>query len=264
MPYTNIPESKLTPAIGFVVGRLKAELLTRAQTQVDRIIEELKSELICSNQDKLKAITSGVNNLRRSINNINSRIQKITSLVNKLSAIITTINILVEFLKVLPLPTSLPGVTAGTIITFGDKLKTIREFIKQIEDDVNSIRGLLLGASGILILINSLLARLEAIDQALLSCQEQGEVDISKLDERSIKTLDQPSNQQIFSHINKNTGVEYTLQVIEEKESQFLRRYVIAREKLTNRIVIEGEKSFSSSVDILIEEVKFRIDTELT
>lgn len=59
-------------------------------------------------------------------------------------------------------------------------------------------------------------------------------------------------------------GIAYSLEIIEDPSIKYLvpKRYAVARD-MSGVIVMKGAPSFSSSTDILIEEIKFRIDHQL-
>jgi len=61
-----------------------------------------------------------------------------------------------------------------------------------------------------------------------------------------------------------NRGIEYRFQVLTDPSDNIAPlRSVRAIEVSTERVALEGERSFSSSVDVLVEELKFRIIEEL-
>lgn len=261
MAYTNIPESTLTSSIGSIVGSMKGLLIAQVTVQVNEIIDEFKQDAICQNEVALSNIATKKNNIKRNVDKFSERTQKIAAITSKLSAAITGIKILIQILKTLPIPTATPGVTLGTAVANGDKLRTIREFVKQTEDDIKTVRNIVTGAAGISLVISSILSQLDVIDAALSRCKEKGSVNIDKLIREPL-TIDQPSNDVTLSY--RNDKGEFKFNIIEEDINGLVRRQVNAIDVRSGRIAITGEKSYSSSIDILIQEVKFRLDTELS
>jgi len=261
MAYTNIPESTLSSSIGPIIGSMKGLLIAQVTVQVKEILDEFKQDTICQNENILSNIATKKNNIKRNVDKFSERTQKIASITSKLSAAITGIKILVQILKTLPIPTSTPGVTLGTAITSADRLRTVREFIKQTEDDIKTIRNIVTGAAGITAVISGILSQLDIIDTALARCREEGSVNIDSLIREPL-TVDQPSNRQSLSY--RNDKGEFTFNIIEEDIDGLIRRQVNAVSKRSGRVVIIGEKSYSSSIDILVQEIKFRLDTELS
>lgn len=67
-----------------------------------------------------------------------------------------------------------------------------------------------------------------------------------------------------FFHTGPN-GIVYRLEILPDPESPSIapRNFAVAREP-GGVIVLRGPKSFSSSVDVLLNEIKFRIDNQLS
>ena len=61
------------------------------------------------------------------------------------------------------------------------------------------------------------------------------------------------------------TGIVYNLEIVADPESPSIapRNFAIAREP-GGAVVLKGPKSFSSSIDVLLNEIKFRIDNQLS
>lgn len=71
------------------------------------------------------------------------------------------------------------------------------------------------------------------------------------------------ANDSRFFHTGPN-GILYKLEILVDPNSPQIapRRYAIAKDP-SNVIVMKGPKSFSSSTDVLLDEIKFRIDNQL-
>ena len=66
-----------------------------------------------------------------------------------------------------------------------------------------------------------------------------------------------------FTHIGAN-GEVYTLEILPDLEGSTIapRHFAVAKD-YEGTIVMKGPKSFSSSIDVLLDEIKFRIDNQL-
>lgn len=66
-----------------------------------------------------------------------------------------------------------------------------------------------------------------------------------------------------FTHIGAN-GEVYTLEILPDLEGPTIapRHFAVAKD-YEGTIVLRGPKSFSSSIDVLLDEIKFRIDNQL-
>jgi len=261
MPYLTIPQSNLSPFIGLLIGTMKGRLLTSVTNQVSEIVDEFKDETICENTQALKNIAKKKDNIQSNVNSFNQRINKVQSIAAKLLALTSALKVIISVLRSLPIPTT-PAVTVGTIVTTGDTLTTIREFVVQLEEDAESILSIVSGAAGITSVLSGILSNLSIIDSALASCEETGKVNIKELKEEPI-TKDQKKEERNLLYTAEN-GRQYRLEIREFDDEAALRRQVVARDVKSGRIALSGEKSYSSSIDILIKEIKFRLDTDLS
>jgi len=277
MPYVNIPDSNLAPTIGKVVGRMKGELTSRVQSQVDEITQEFLSENICSNQTKLNSISKKKDNIQSNLLKFQRRIDALRKTATALLVLTSAFKIIINIIKALPIPCT-PFVTVGVNTTFSDKLHQAKELVKQIEEDVESILRILTGAVGVLALVQGILSKLNVIDQALQECSTKGVIDRDDFN-RQIRTggentneldnIDQendsnsPGRSTIYFSEPNNRNFQLILREVEDTSLVAPLRFVEVRDVSTNKVVFQGEKSYSAEAKILFEEIKFKIDTEL-
>lgn len=83
------------------------------------------------------------------------------------------------------------------------------------------------------------------------------------LDDLTLPTGQDKESDVRFFHEGSN-GIQYRLEIIKDPDSPSIapRHFAVARDP-QNIIVMRGQKSFSSSVDVLLDEIKFRIDNQL-
>ena len=79
---------------------------------------------------------------------------------------------------------------------------------------------------------------------------------------KPVSDLDK-SNDSRFSHAGPN-GEVYFLDIVVDPKSPKIapRRFAVAK-NIENIIVLKGAKSFSSDINVLLDEIKFRIDNQL-
>lgn len=80
---------------------------------------------------------------------------------------------------------------------------------------------------------------------------------------QNLNTQTQSTDSRFF-HTGP-TGIVYNLEILPDPESPSIapRNFAIAREP-GGAVVLKGPKSFSSSIDVLLNEIKFRIDNQLS
>jgi hypothetical protein len=109
---------------------------------------------------------------------------------------------------------------------------------------------------------NRLIGILDKIEKSNLDSEIKG--NISNL-LNLLRTLDKNTRtqDQNFQHTGSD-GTLYTLEIIKDENSPSIapRNYAIAK-NAEGVVVFKGPKSFSSSTQILLQEIKFRIDNQL-
>jgi len=119
------------------------------------------------------------------------------------------------------------------------------ELDKQELDSINTLNGLLNNIDGS-DLNNEIKDRLKSLLDTFIAHPED--------------TVQEIPN---FFHTGPN-GIVYKLEIIIDPESPQIapRRFAVAKNK-DGIVVLKGQKSFSSSTQILLDEIKFRIDNQL-
>ena len=105
---------------------------------------------------------------------------------------------------------------------------------------------------------------LNTVNSALKNLEGSGFKDelTSLLDPFSSPT-DEELNSDKFTHIGPN-GEQFFLDIQTDNSESFIapRRFAVAK-NISGVILLRGPKSFSSSIDVLLDEIKFRIDNQL-
>lgn len=83
------------------------------------------------------------------------------------------------------------------------------------------------------------------------------------LNDLTIPSIEERTDNSDFFYTGPNGDV-YKLEIVKDPNSPSIapRHYAIAKD-YQDSIVLKGQKSFSSSVDVLLNEIKFRIDNQL-
>lgn len=289
MPYVNIPETGLEASIAVQIGKLKGEFQGRVQATLSDILEDLKNG--CPSKAKLDQIVDRLNSIKELSTNISDKINRIKKLISPLRTGSSAILSIVTVLKGLPIPGL--ALTAGVTSTFSDLLHLVKEFGTQLKTSADSIDSLLNQTQALTGLLNRASEISQKVDIILEFCTLAEESGLL-LDEECISTIVNGTNQEAAQCIRDfntqlgvnldserrieanlgtgvlNQGVEqytgpdgtlYTLKLV-EVPSDFTRaprRQVIAETEQGIK-KFQSDASFSSSVDVLKGQVKFRID----
>jgi len=260
---------KISGIIARQVGSIQGKVTAQVQNRVLEILSKFTSQ--CPTDKQIQQIISQKNNLLRTISSFERRIDKLRSTVNKFDPIIRSTKTAIRVIKSIPLPTAIIptgggiGIPIRVLTTYSDALIRLNKFVDSLEADKQGVLGIINSTSGVLVRLRQ---SLERIDIAIQECSKESP-NLS-----SIVLTSQPKG---------NTGTEgtpidpltgevdprflykgYTLVIIQDPDSPQIapRRYAIAKDR-RGIVVLKGQSSFSSSTDVLLDEIKFRIDNQL-
>lgn len=266
--------SKLTQIIATQVGTLQGELESRIKTELEAQLEQFKEE--CPTIPILKNAINTVNNISSTTSTFSNRVGRLKKLVEPLIIVTQAATVLISLIKSNPIPVAVgtpPGPqggllfsqTAGQVASTADKLQKIQQQLDSVNQDIDQVANITQGFDSTLSSINSTLGQ---IAQQVQECASQ--VDDEELQDL-LQTIQAPievQNQQISQNqptqYRGSNGRLYTLEVIQDNSAQFTipRRVAVAKDNI-GVIVLRGQPSFSSNTQVLLDELKFRIDNQL-
>ena len=253
--------------------------LAKGTARFDAIANDIiaKFELGCPPKGELERIIQQKNTITTALTQVSGVIDTITKIGTTLDQILTGLNIAVNVIKFLPLP--LPPFSpallatgpAVAVDTLGDLVKVGKGAVAIIPDALGQI------AKG----INALIEKLSTIDGLLNPCLAEA-------------GLDGSINNDDLSNLLNSTGVNSDTDVNKETEAELLAKlqpnsndplfyrgwklviqndpqnpYSFPSRRIQGTEGLSGEKiynqpnkaySFSSSVEVLLDEIKFRIN----
>lgn len=282
MPYLNIPESGLDASISKLIGRLRGTFESDVSLNVDTLGDSFKNG--CPDAAQKRLLFTKLNNIKETSVNITDRLNRFRKIPGPLKTSSRAILGGVSAIKFIPFPPFFPG---GKI---ADVLQLVKELGIQLKSSAESIEFALSQTQGLERLLKKTANIGEKIDTALELCElaEQNNTSIppdllnslvngtdsesafalrelNKLVGRDKKPNQPDTRLTIPSNSSEQyagpDGTVYNLKVI-QVQSDFTRaprRQAIA-ENIQGEKKFESSKSFSSSVEVLKREVKFRID----
>ena len=211
---------------------------------------------IISNTNKVK---KSVLKLQKTLEGLNNALNIAYSVTRTLSGIITTAEVTVNGLDLaLPAlaatPTGASGLSARIMSKVENLIRPYKQDIAELEKDICE-------ASKVVVYIatqvNLLIAFLEVLDLLLQRCIAQA-TELEQLQGINLATYNELGPQVRLSYRG------YTIDIRTDENSPAIapRRYAVALDPV-GVVVLTGPSSFSSNTDILIEELKFRIDNHL-
>ena len=200
------------------------------------------------NSEVLTELINKRNKLAKQLNNLYKTVDSTTKALGLLDTTITTFSTTFNFLKSIPIPT--PPPPAPSLVP------PIQDLKPGIDSNIKKFSTI---SSGVLILLTTLrdsiqqaLELLKLLDQFIQNCTDEAELD-------SINEELRVTNQQQPPQVIQING--FTMGVETETTSNTLKRKRAIAKNNQGVILLRGEYSFSSSDQILIDELIFYIQT---
>jgi len=252
----NVPKIQLAVLIAPAIIKLRIELENKVLKELESIAADLTGE--CPDLSVLETYNKKINNIKSFLTKIERRGNSIKKTLDPLIKAERAILAAVTILEVLPAPNTFT--TVGVTNKAAQLLAEIKQFAKDIHDEVFLVSGLIEGSLGLLTIVNLLNDRLQTIDIQLQSCIENG-----ILDEAAVEAIEEgrETENTTISYTSPNTGQIFDIRVVlvsDEKIAPL--RQAIAYDNL-GIARFKSDQSFSSSTKVLVDEVKLRIDNNI-
>ena len=256
-------KSQISKIVSSQIGPLQAKLRSTIQKKVLELLKEFANG--CPNVERMKKIMKIRNNLLNTINAFQKRVDAIKPIANKLQPAVSAAKIALNVITSIPIPTAIIppmsggiGVPISVLNKYSKAINLLATTIDVLEADIKAVNSIV---TTVTVPISTLRDRLQAIDLKIAQCSTNSS------DPTALIATAQPLG---------NTGSEgtpdpnylykdYVLEIIEDPNSPKIapRRYAIAKNK-RGVVVIRGPVSFSSSTQVLLDEIKFQIDKQLS
>ena len=282
MAFLNIPESGLSTSIATQIGKLKGEFETKVGSSLNSIQEKLKDG--CPSNAELENIKNQLDNISELSNNISDRLKRFEAFIDPLLQGAVALSNVVTILKGLPIPGL--ALTAGVTTTFSDILTLVKEFSTQLKNSATTIEGLLAQADSLNQILKFAEQVSKKVDIALQFCAlADGDLPAECIDKIVNGTEEEAAqciadfNKRLGSNLQNEDklkeeaatvederytgpdGREYIIRIIQviSEYTRAPKRQAVA-ETLQGVVKFKSDSSFSSSIDVLKRQVKFRID----
>jgi hypothetical protein len=236
--------------------------INTAIDQLEPVIrQEMRKIVKCPTEERTLLLLNRLENFTKIVNKLQSIINRISKIVNVLSGIVNAINISITAAQTtiagldatLPLqaatPTGASGLTARIIARVQRLADKYSDEVADLDDKVCKAAKAVQFANNQITILQGFL---QVADALLRTCIIEAPSFASRITPQST-----PRNRQALSYRG------YTLEVRTVQGNTVApQRYAVALDTL-GVVVLEGPRSYSSNTDILIEELKFRIDNQL-
>jgi len=249
-------KSRLIPVILTLIAEFGITKVTQLVAQNKNKLEDVKNQISCPTQEELAKLISRKNKLVKQLNNTLKVIDSTTKALGISGNVITVLEISFLILKNLPLPTSVPpgaGLPTNVLLGIQDSKDAIGKTITSLKA-VNT--GLLITLVILRQVLTQALQNLSLLDELIQHCspntpQEQISAELT--------ALTQQQSNQLSPVVTNVNGFEMEVET-EATTNSLKRRRAIARNK-GGVVMLQGEWSYSSIDQILIDELVFYIQT---
>jgi len=256
---TQILKTQLTPDPTYVIINktstlLKQKLLPFLLSQIAAFgltkVTQKKPKTTCPPQDKLiqiikqrNKISTQLNNLFKTLGILQTTTQTLTNTITPLSSLITT-------LELLPFPIP-PGTPINVIGRYEDTKDKVRSLLKTTQSkSKNSQLSLDILQED----FNSVLDYMNLLDNLIQECSNDLGNEVGILTEINQLSINPNTNLPLKSFVNG-----FILEIETENTPNKLKRKRAIAKNSQGVIIIRGNYSFSSSDQILIDELSFNI-----
>lgn len=271
--------SQISAIVANQLGNVQGQLEARVQTEAIKLLSKFSNE--CPNSKELIRIIKVRNNLLRVINTFQKQSNKLNSIPSKLRPPISAAKIIISLLKKNPIKVAIgtppnkdfggliSANSRGSLTTAAGRLRDVSKLLEALEDDLSSIEELLQSVNPSFASIKNTLESVNVnIERCVDNLQNQpGTGDEIKELLGQAQPLENTGSEGVA---NENyfykgaNGKNYTLAIIQEQQGEgpVPRRIAVAKDNI-GVIVLRGQPSFSSDTQVLLDELKFRIDNQL-
>lgn len=273
-------QSKLSEFVLSNLARVQALVITKVNDEINKILLELLND--CPPPDRLERLARIVKNLRPPLTKAEENLEQARKVADILEPAIDAAVLILLFLTYNPLPVvsfngqQLPlqavpptgGIlksrTQGQENDSSAMLKWYAEFIKMLQDEGRAIAQGVQATEGLFDPIINALETIDALIQACLTNQDLSDEERKLLVDSIQSKLNDELSITGISYVSKKSGRTYTIKVIQDPESPDIapKRQAIVQD-FRDITVLTGPSSFASDPDILVEEIKFRIENQL-
>ena len=255
----NIPEK-------IVVARRKAimNLVSIIQTRLFPLALSLllafgitkltqKNQKICPTRNLLLSNIAKRNRIVKQLNQIFVSIALNTALATALTLIVNQFRAGRIQIASLPIPTPLYPITAA--------FQQIDEILKELEEQNKELNKQILIA--LIFLVASLiiiLSLLKGIDELTQECAQEENIDLEPISQELVDLTNEATEEGVTS-VNKINGFTLEVQAMDQNAVGKLKRRQAVGKNSQGIILVKGDPSFSSSDQILINELAFYIQS---
>jgi hypothetical protein len=257
--FNNKRETIKNTLIPFAIALALEFGTTAAQSIVSKKLAEVD---LCPSSATIKGLIERRNKLVKQLNNLYSSITTLNKASDTSGTLSKSLETGIQTAEAIPYPSigipilGLPPITVGVQNKASDALRILKESLKKTNLGITSIT-VTVGSIGVLLgTINQILGQL---DNLLGQCAVDQDMDLEQLN-NEINSLSNATVTATQSENNTYKGFALEVKINEKNTSKFIQRFAQASNK-QGVPVLKTESSFASDPQVLIDQLKFIIDS---
>ena len=218
------------------------------------------------------------NNLKKAVTGLDKRVNTFRPVAANIDTAVSIIKLAIQVITSIPAPTAIiPPQTGGvgipinvltkysdSLVKLNKQLDTLQQESKAITAIVNSVGGVTQGVTN----------KLDSLDAYIERCFLNNLTDTNDIQniDAVLAAIQPPNSGNSTITTGPNIGQTdpnfeyngYKLEIVEDSRSPAVapKRFAIARDR-RGIVVLQGPSSFSADTQVLLDEIKFRIDNQL-
>lgn len=241
-----MPSSGLLQSLAKKVAGIQERLLS----QINKLKEKFPKDA-CPTKEELLIIIAKRNALAGGINQLQNQIVTLNRTGDLITKITTPLPPALTLLKVLPLPTATPGVTTGSLVTLSGIFSTLKEILNKFKSIAGGFDFLENFTISILNRVNN---ELKKLDVLIEKCAKESGIEYEVINEE----LNQDLTEEGFGVYK---GFTFEIKYDGLNQTPYPKRFAQALD-VKKVVRLKSESSFASDPNVLVEELKFIIDTQ--
>lgn len=255
----NKTETIKSTLIPFIINLLLEFGTTAAQ---DIINKKSPSSFDCPSSTTINKSIEKRNKLVKQLNNIYTSITILTKTLKLTESQSQALHVGINAIYLIPIPAGgiqllgIPSLTVGQIILVNDLLDILKSKLKGNNTGID-ILSISLATLGVF--LGLIVMYLKQLDNLLAQCAVDQDMDLEQLN-NEINSLSNSTIEATQSENNTYKGFTLEVKINEKNTSKFIQRFAQASNK-QGVPVLKTEPSFASDPQVLIDQLKFIIDS---
>lgn len=254
----------LSGIVASQIGKLKGKVVAQIQSRVLQELRKFSNQ--CPDQKSLERTIRLRNNLLQQLSAIEKRVTGFRSVASSLNGTIQGLKVSIQVIKNISTPTAIIppqagglGVPMGVLNRYSDTLVRLNTLLDKFSNESKAVTSVVDSA---LPTIQTVKSKLQLLDVSIEACAKsagaQELVNLMSVAQPSTNTGTEGSPGDEYSYKG------YTLVIIQDPNSPKIapKRYVVVKNN-KGAVVLQGPSSFSSSTQVLLDEIRFKVDNQL-